>query len=375
MRPVILLNGENRGALAIVRALGKRGIPVIVGGNKKVSRACYSKYCFSRFFYPKNYKKMHKCILSEVKKNKSAVLFPLFSDTVSMVLKKKRIYEEYCKIIPLSNYNKYSVFNDKETQIRQCVDIGCKVPITYFPDKIDKNLLKKIKYPVLIKPRIASGGRGIVKANTQEELNCLYRKIKNKKQITAEYDTRKPIIQEFLKSATTFTVYVLFNKGKHIMSLVCENYRHYPIRFGPPIQSISVENKIVQKEAINMFTKLEWHDPANVHYITDKGIPKMIEINPRLWATVESSINAGLDFPYILYKMALGEKYTIPRSIPKKEFRWILFGELFYLINTKNKIKVLKDYFRKPSGSDIDLHDLFPHIIHFFDLLLNKQVL
>ena len=107
------------------------------------------------------------------------------------------------------------------------------------------------------------------------------------------------------------------------------------------------------------------------------NIPKMIEINPRLPGTTESSIVAGMDFPYMLYKMALGERIrSTYRYKLNRKFRWLLFAELFYLLKTRNKLAILKRYtdFRN-TRTEIDFADIKPHIIQFLGLLVNRQVM
>ena len=38
--------------------------------------------------------------------------------------------------------------------------------------------------------------------------------------------------------------------------------------------------------------------------------PKLIEVNPRFWGSLALAIYAGIDFPYLLYKLAM-EGYEI----------------------------------------------------------------
>ena len=52
---VVVLDGEQRSALAVTRSLGKRGIKVIVGSAKPVSLSSCSRYCSESFSYPSPY--------------------------------------------------------------------------------------------------------------------------------------------------------------------------------------------------------------------------------------------------------------------------------------------------------------------------------
>lgn len=44
----------------------------------------------------------------------------------------------------------------------------------------------------------------------------------------------------------------------------------------------------------------------------DAGVPYLMEINPRLSASVEVAVRAGVDFPYLVYQWARGEQLAPP---------------------------------------------------------------
>jgi hypothetical protein len=48
----MVLDGETRAALGIIRSLGKRGIPIIVGSNNPMGRSGFSKHAQKQFVYP-----------------------------------------------------------------------------------------------------------------------------------------------------------------------------------------------------------------------------------------------------------------------------------------------------------------------------------
>jgi predicted ATP-grasp superfamily ATP-dependent carboligase len=56
-----------------------------------------------------------------------------------------------------------------------------------------------------------------------------------------------------------------------------------------------------------------WRGFADFDFITDPrdGTPKLMEINPRVPACFRITLAAGIDFPYMIAKLAMGEE--IPR--------------------------------------------------------------
>jgi len=384
MESIMVLDGESRAVLAVVRHLGRRGVPVFVGGSTTLARAKYSKYCRKGFTYHSSRhgtEAMHRDILQNVKRLRPDVIFPFGSETTQLVLDHSEEYEKHCRIVPMLDAEKFKLFNDKGTMIREASRVGCSIPKTYFPKDLGDagKLSLHLDYPALIKPRTSSTGKGIIKVHSPRELAREYALVSKQRKEGTAYDPSRPVIQEFIPGTLNYTVVVLFDHGRHMASIVNQNHRYYPVPFGPPIFNETVLNERIRRIAVDMFRKLKWHGTANVNFMIDPrdNIPKMIEINPRLPGTTESSIVAGMDFPYMLYKMALGERIrSTYRYKLNRKFRWLLFAELFYLLKTRNKLATLKRYtdFRN-TRTEIDFADIKPHIIQFLGLLVNRQVM
>ena len=50
--PVLVMDGNERSALAVTRGLGRAGIPVVVGAETATSLAGASRYCVATWRYP-----------------------------------------------------------------------------------------------------------------------------------------------------------------------------------------------------------------------------------------------------------------------------------------------------------------------------------
>ena len=73
--------------------------------------------------------------------------------------------------------------------------------------------------------------------------------------------------------------------------------------------------------------------PWEVEFRRDAaGVPYLMEINPRLSASVEIAVRAGVDFPYLLYQWAIGGR--IERVARYRPGGWIrdLGGDITTLI-------------------------------------------
>jgi predicted ATP-grasp superfamily ATP-dependent carboligase len=63
----------------------------------------------------------------------------------------------------------------------------------------------------------------------------------------------------------------------------------------------------MEKIAADLLEHYHWHGVAMVEFKlreSDKK-PVLLEVNPRIWGSINQSVLAGVDFPYLLYKMAM----------------------------------------------------------------------
>jgi carbamoylphosphate synthase large subunit len=71
-------------------------------------------------------------------------------------------------------------------------------------------------------------------------------------------------------------------------------------------QSIAIPWDIGE-QAERLVREIELEGYSEVEFRRDgKGVPYLMEINPRLSASVEIAVRSGVDFPYLLYQWALG---------------------------------------------------------------------
>src|SRR5579864_3474507 len=85
---VLVTDGDQRATLALVRALGREGIPVTVGSTESTSLAGSSRYCAERFQYPSPIEKTNEfrsCILDQVRTGRHRILLPMTDITQRLI--------------------------------------------------------------------------------------------------------------------------------------------------------------------------------------------------------------------------------------------------------------------------------------------------
>lgn len=368
---VLVTNAELKNSLAIVRSLGKKGFYVISAGHNRVCQSFLSKYSKYRYIYTnprKNAEKFINDLLNFVKKNDCNIILPVGADaTVPLALHKEK-FLPYVKL-PIANYNAVMKAHNKQETMALAKKIGVAIPKTFSP-KNEEELEKiaySIDYPVVIKPRKSSASVGLRYAFSPEDLLEKY-KIDIKS--NAIFDYTNPLIQEYVPGEI-HDVCVLFNNGEMVAGLTQKRIWQYPISGGWGVVNETTDEPHLLELTSKLLKNMKWHGVAQVEFKIDSrnSKPKLIEVNPKFWGTLELSITAGIDFPYLLCKIAMEEEVEPVFEYKKGlKFAWINYGFFGNILQSENFCKKLKEAIDicKTANMDISLEDFLPHLITLF---------
>ena len=183
-----------------------------------------------------------------------------------------------------------------------------------------------------------------------------------------------PIIQEFIKGKG-YGVSVLYDHSKLKAIFTHKRLREFPPTGGPSTLRVSVKNKKIENLTKKLMDKLSWHGIAMVEYkITKDGEPYLMEINPRFWGSLNQAIQSGVDFPYLIYKVANNKKFVLIDKYKEdvKTRYYISDIRVFFSKHSKKYKKSLLDWFpRKDIPDDVlSLSDPIPGLIFFYSGLM-----
>lgn len=376
MSRVLVLDAQTRNSLAVIRSLGKKGIEVTACEDTKFATAFYSKYCVKRVVYPSPEHDLEYFInymLNLVKKENYEVIFPITDKTAVPICKYKKEFSEYT-IVPLPNYPTLMKARDKAQTLKIAMENNIPCPKTYFVDtsKDVEKIKNKIEYPVIIKPREGHGARGMALCKTEEELILKYN------EIYRVYGSS--LIQEYIPYGDEIGVYALFNNSEPRAVCVQKRLRSYPVNGGPSTLRISIKAHELVNISFKLLKAMNWSGVAMVEFRVDPrdNIPKLMEVNPRFWGSLQLSILSGVDYPYLLYKMVTeGDVEPVLDYKDGVKCRWLLPGDILWFFSAPNKLENLPAFlkFNDVDGYDIisleDLGAAFGFILatlqYFFD--------
>jgi predicted ATP-grasp superfamily ATP-dependent carboligase len=333
---LFVTDGEQRPTLAVVRALGRAGIPVTVGAEQPTCLAGRSRYCSRTVRYPSPLKEpesFQAFVQQEVLGGRYRVLLPMTDVTVQLLSSMRESFAPHV-CLPMPCKEKVQLVQDKQQVLALAERMGIVCPKTFVLHEQEsfEDLARRVPYPVVIKSRISRfcrNGRwtfgSVQYAHGASDLIKKYRE--------AQAQIPNPLIQEKIEGEGQ-GVFLLMWDGE-LKAAFC----HRRLREKPPwggisvyCESIPLNNELVGK-SVSLLKAIGWQGVAMVEYKVDRrdGRPKLMEVNGRFWGSLQLSIDAGMNFPLLLYRLATGEK--TPAQFDYKigvRSRWLL-GDLDHL--------------------------------------------
>ncbi|MEW5948580.1 MAG: ATP-grasp domain-containing protein [Thermodesulfobacteriota bacterium] len=338
MSRVLVLDGNQRSALAATRSLGRKGIYVTVADENKNNLSAASKYAKEDFVYPSPYREpldFLEVLRAETVKRGVRIIFPMTDVTTALLLEHRSAFPDID--IPFGDFSAYEMLTDKWKLFQMAQDIGIPIPRTWFIESVDRleQAIPDLTYPVVLKPyrsRIFCNGHweatSVRYAGSEGEL----RKIVSGEDAFARHPF---LIQEKIQG-TGQGVFALYAHGKPLVF-----FAHRRLREKPPSGGVSVLRESIpvdptmQETAKRLLDRAAWHGVAMVEFKVDReGTPYLMEVNARFWGSLQLAIDAGVDFPWLLYQLATGENLNRVNSYKiGVKSRWLL-GDLDHLYLT-----------------------------------------
>lgn len=334
---VLVLDGNQRSALATTRSLGRRGLRVIVGDERSSSLASRSKYAAGSFRYPSPETASDAfvdAIAEAALQYGAGVLLPLTDITCRTVGRVRDRFPSVAVPIPESAIIERAC--NKAELVTLARQLGIDVPpTTVLPDseaEFDREAVDRMGFPLIVKCAESNcwteAGRWsktrVCVAHSMADLSRILRE--------EEFGEHPVLLQGFVPGRGA-GIFMLYEHGK-----LRAQFAHRRLREKPPSGGVSVLSESARLDPTlaelseKLLDALGWHGIAMVEFRHgDDGKYYLMEINPRLWGTTQLAVAAGVDFPYLLYRLAIEEPLgPTPGYKVGQRLRW-LPGDLDHL--------------------------------------------
>jgi predicted ATP-grasp superfamily ATP-dependent carboligase len=334
---LLVTDGEQRSALAVVRSLGRAGVPVTVGASERTTLAGSSRYCAGVVCYPPPLTDPNGFLTffrEEVARGQYRVVLPITDITVRLLAGLRGELGARMQM-PIPGLEQIELAQDKRRILSVARQVGIDCPKTFMLEEREnlKDVAQQLRYPVVIKPRLSrhltpqGWAFGTVQyAASQDELLAKYAQIHT--QIPF------PLVQEKIDGEGR-GVFVLLWCGQLKAAFCHRRLREKPPWGGVSVysESVPLDEELVQR-SVALLKAISWQGVAMVEYKIDSRDhrAKLMEVNGRFWGSLQLAVDAGMNFPLKLYRLATGE--NVPPQFDYRvgtRSRWLL-GDLDHLL-------------------------------------------
>ena len=248
--------------------------------------------------------------------------------------------------IPTSDLHHFRRACDKEAVLALARTLGVAVPAQWTVPG-ENGTVPEIPlehFPVVVKPARSVAGSvghrrkvGVRHANTPDQLRARVRELG---------PGAGPFLIQSRVEGPGIGVFLLRWGGQ-----VLASFAHRRIREKPPSGGVSVSCESIAMppallaQSTSLLDALDWAGVAMIEYKHDtrSGKTYLMEINPRFWGSLQLAIDAGVDFPWYLTQLALGQQIVpVHQWRVGVRSRWCL-GELDHLIARLRRSRVELD--------------------------------
>jgi predicted ATP-grasp superfamily ATP-dependent carboligase len=303
---VLVTDGANRVALAVVRALGRAGAEVAVVEQERFAQKTPASFR-SRFV------SRHDVIptlgddgafLAALAERAAGydIVLPVSTNVVLACAARR---ESIPARLPVPALAKLRRANDKSAALAVARKVGVPIPVTYAPEDDEEleGVIARLRLPAVVKLRDDAGtvlepGQRYAVARSADDVRRAYRSLQAFKPF--------PLIQEKVEGPG-YGVGVLAEEGRVLAAFAHRRVREYPVSGGPSTVCVSVVDDRLTGYAASVIGELGWTGVAMVEFKKDDDY-RLMEVNPRFWGSMPLATRAGVNFPHLLCRRAMGEE-------------------------------------------------------------------
>lgn len=341
---VLLLEGFARQSMPMMEALHKNGCHITTYNKSKLDMGYSSRYPdkkLIRFWDREDEQASYEALLEVLKEDKYDVTIPLTDFSATMLSKHKEELKKYTN----PAVNDWDIFigaADKINTMIACMDNNIPCPKTLRQaETLADVLASELEYPFIIKPRVGYGSIGFHRIDNEDDLRKHFE--------TSVEKFGGMVVQEYIpQTGTQYKCEVFIDGNGEVKSAhVFDKTRWYPIDGGSTCCSTSVDRPDIVESSVKLLKALGWKGYGDVDLIEDPrdGIAKVMEINPRITASVKVCIKSGVDFARQIVEYETGRDVTDYNEYEKGICLRYMHTDLLWFIESPNRFKAKPSWF------------------------------
>jgi D-aspartate ligase len=325
--PGALVVGGAHVSIAVARSLGRRGIPVWLLASHPLPRL--SRYVQRSFPWPgAEHRDAVASIIDVAVRHglKGWALFATGDEDMRVIAQNHALLASYFRVATAS-WDITQWAYDKRLTYRRAAELGIDCPRSFQASDLETVRQSQIQFPVVLKPARRDSINDLTrakawKADDRDTLLSLYRRA------ASLVGSDAVIVQEWIpgNGEAQFSYAGLWDRGKPVASLVARRARQYPVDFGRSSTFVeAVAQERVEALATRFLDSLEYSGVVEIEFKYDRRDRryKLLDVNGRFWTWTALGQLAGVDFPYLAWRQALGQDAACGRVTAKTGVAWM----------------------------------------------------
>lgn len=310
-RRILVLDANQRSALAVTRSLGRiPEVTVVTADSGLASLAGRSRHSHGYHQCPSPEQRpleFLSWIESAIVQLKIFAIFPVTEITSQLLLMNQNRLGN-CHL-PFADYQTIMSLADKGKLLQSARAANIPVPdYRLFNTASEVRVEEFTSFPAVIKPclsRVWTGERWI---STQVQVVSTRGELSEVLADTPYLRHFPFMIQAFIPGHGA-GIFALYKYGEPLAYFSHRRIREKPPRGGVSVvsESTSVDTQL-QDYAEALLSRVKWHGVAMVEFrVSEEGLPYLMEVNTRFWGSLQLAIDAGVDFPRLLWEITINK--------------------------------------------------------------------
>lgn len=301
---VLISNAWGRVPYNATRSLATHHLSVVVGTDRFLGMAALSRHSTATFRHPfvtTDPEGFVDCVKKAFQRYSPKVYLPMGEDTY-IVAKYVDDLRSFGVKIPVAPYQTIKRLHRKDEVMELARSLGIPIPETIVPRNVDevRTFSGEGRARVVLKRTSSSSARGVLYGTGEEIADAWSRESRDLATPLTEF-----VVQQYVHG-TGYGVSMLFNHGELRAKFTHKRLKEIPATGGTSIVRIGVVHPELEAYAQRLLESVNFHGVAMVEFKHNEetGESWLLEVNPRFWGSLALAIRSGVDFPYLLFRLA-----------------------------------------------------------------------
>ena len=348
---VLVTDGGGRQTLTILHGLKELNCSISVLCGSKMD-LCYASNIPDEVILDKRALPTHQdfCqyIIDLAASGKYDVLLPIGELSTNKITSIEEELKKYLKLACAPRTAYINAF-DKQRTFDLAFQKNIPAPKTRLSGQTVQAFLETVSFPLIIKPRNGVGSIGFHKFEKREDFEPYIQE--------KGIDLDNYVLQEYVDYEKRLGTILFVDQESNVcMAYADEVLRWYPIDAGSACCIRSIDYPELLKWSADLLKAMKWQGVAALSFMVDRktNVPKLLEINGRIPASIRLSAQCGFNVARLLIEMAYGEKVDqYPKNTKFGQVTRHFHADIPWFLHSPNRFRSDPSWFSWKNTKDV----------------------